>query len=89
MNSAFGVASHNASRHVASADVYSRSGLHYVNLDSQCYAQEAMPTIYTLSINTTSNIECSRMYSHALAVEQVHVPMNNYRAQMLITIPFG
>ena len=75
------VARNNDSVHIASAIHYSDNGFYYAHHNkSKNYMQRPISNnMHTLNIKATSNIQYTP--SHTLAVEQVHMPMNNYQGQ--------
>ena len=65
MNSHVGVASHNDSRYVASANIYVVNDLHYTHHNSAHHVRKPKSTTNSLSFNATSNIRHTYSYSAA------------------------
>jgi hypothetical protein len=49
------------------------------------YVQKSMSTMCYVSFNGISNIQRAPAYSHSSAIEQIHMPMNNYHDQTSMT----
>jgi hypothetical protein len=74
MNSHVGVATHNDSRYVASANYYVDNGPHHTL--PGYYGQESMSTINSSSFNFTSNIHHVYSYSSAINSQYVVPPQD-------------
>jgi hypothetical protein len=81
INSGVDVATYSDSVLVASTSNYSDALVHACHNSE--YVQKSMSTIH----NGISNIQHAHAYSHSLAIEQIHMPMNNYHDQTNIIYP--
>jgi hypothetical protein len=81
INSCVDVATYSDSVLAASASNYSDVLVHACHNSE--YAQKSMSTMHS----GISNIQHAPAYSHSSAIEQIHMPMNNYHDQTSIIYP--
>jgi hypothetical protein len=81
INSCVDVATYSDSVLAAAASNYSDVLVHACHNSE--YAQKSMSTMHS----GISNIQHAPAYSHSLAIEQIHMPMNNYHDQTSIIYP--
>lgn len=71
MTSHVGVANHVDSGYVASVDF--TFVIHHMNYNFECYAQDPMSSMYTLSFNHASNIQHAYVYPYSLTLNSQYV----------------
>ena len=75
MNSHVGVASHNDTRYVASANTFVNTP-HHTHHNYEYYAQEPMSTVNSSNFDATSNVQHVNRYSSAISSQYVVSPQD-------------